>query len=950
MASLFEELRKSSTYNGTNANFIEALYEEYLEDPDSTPDEWRVKFDALSIGSETVETPHSPIREHFETLAKSPASRSNMGITPAAAHKQASVLRLINAYRVRGHQNADLDPLKLRPQLELTELLPATHDLGPEDMETEFNTGSLYAPEQLKLKDIIEHVRGAYVGKIGAEYMHITETAEKRWLQKRLEGYKGTPVLEKEDKLWLLKTLTASEGLERYLHNRYVGQKRFSLEGGESLIPLLDEVIQRAGNSEVEEVVIGMAHRGRLNVLVNIMGKSPSVLFDEFEGKKKAQGIVTAGDVKYHGGFSSNVETPGGKVHIALGFNPSHLEIINPVIEGSVKARQDRRMDAEGNNVMAICIHGDAAFAGQGVVMETMQMSQARGFYTGGTIHIVVNNQIGFTISNPLDSRSTHYCTDIGKMIQAPILHVNGDDPEAVIFATRLATDYRTTFKKDVIIDLVCYRRLGHNEADEPAVTQPVMYDKIRSHPTTRTLYAEKLIAEGIITPDESTAMASDCRDILDRGESLTRPAIKNQQSPYRVDWDKYREAEITDDWDTGVDGDKLAELAFDQLRLPEEFVPHRRIQKILDDRRRMADDEISCDWGYAENLAYASLLDDGFHIRLCGQDAGRGTFFHRHAVLHDQKTGNAFIPLKNHDNENGHGHFTVIDSLLSEEAVLGFEYGYATAFPETLVIWEAQFGDFANVAQVVIDQFITSAGSKWGLHSGLTLLLPHGQEGQGAEHSSARLERYLQLCAEKNIQVCVPTTPAQIFHLLRRQMVRPLRRPLVVMSPKSLLRHPLAVSKLKFFDEGRCFQTVIKEPDPIQPEAVERVVLCSGKIYYELVQSRRSQNMENVALVRVEQLYPFPDERVSEAIAPYTNCKEYIWCQEEPQNQGAWDQVKHRLFNVVPKNSPLYYVGRPASAAPATGYPYLHQMQQETLVDDALAGYINPQMNKRHV
>lgn len=947
MASSFEKFRDSSSFNGANAYFIEALYESYLEDPDSVTPEWRSQFDKLKNGS-THEIAHSPVREHFANIAKKSFGRPGCEITPEAAHKQSAVLRLINAYRVRGHQNANLDPIKLREKEPLSELSPASHDLGPEDMQTEFNTGSLYAAEQMKLADILDFVRETYTGKIGVEYMHITETAEKRWLQKRIEGYKCKPVLEDSDRKWLLKLLTASEGLERYLHNRYVGQKRFSLEGGESLIPLLDELVQRAGTSGIEEVVIGMAHRGRLNVLVNIMGKSPAKLFDEFEGRKHATGIITAGDVKYHGGFSSNIDTPGNTVHIALGFNPSHLEIINPVIEGSVKARQDRRMDAKGEQVMPILIHGDAAFAGQGVVMETMQLSQARGFYTGGTIHIVINNQIGFTTSNPLDSRSTHYCTDIGKMIQAPILHVNGDDPEAVIFAARLAEDYRNTFHKDVIIDMVCYRRLGHNEADEPAVTQPMMYEKIRNHPTKRSIYAEKLVADGILTSEESIEMVNACRNLLDEGKSLTRPASGKSSYLYRVDWDKYRGAKLTDNWKTGVPLDQLTELGLEQLNLPENFVPHRRVQKIIEDRRRMSLGEIPCDWGFAENLAYASLLAEGHHIRLCGQDAGRGTFFHRHAVLHNQSDGSTFIPLKVKDNQGGNGHFTIIDSLLSEEAVLGFEYGYSAAFPETLVIWEAQFGDFANVAQVVIDQFITSAGAKWGLRSGLTLLLPHGQEGQGSEHSSARLERYLQLCAEKNIQVCVPTTPAQIFHLLRRQILRPLRRPLIVMSPKSLLRHPLAVSQMTFLDTGRQFQTVIKEPDPIKPEEVERIVICSGKVYYELLQARRTKGMNNVALIRLEQLYPFPQIRMLEVLKPYKNCKQYIWCQEEPQNQGAWDQIKHRLFLVVPNDKPLYYVGRASSAAPASGYPYLHQMQQETLVEDAITGTINPQMNKR--
>jgi 2-oxoglutarate dehydrogenase E1 component len=949
MSSSFEKFRQSSAYSGANAAFIEDLYEQYLANPAAVAPVWQAQFNALKNGA-AHEIAHSQVRAEYAARARQSQSsnRSASEFTPTAAQKQASVLRLINAYRVRGHQNADLDPLQLRPRKSLPELEPDTHGLQADDMDNTYNTGSLYAPPQMTLRDIVTFVREVYTEKVGVEYMHITETAEKRWLQKRIEGYRCKPEIDNSMRLWLLQQLTAAEGLERYLHNRYVGQKRFSLEGAESLIPCLDELIQLAGRRGTKEIVIGMAHRGRLNVLVNIMGKTPSTLFDEFEGKKQASGIMTAGDVKYHGGFSSNVQTPEGPVHIALGFNPSHLEIVNPVIEGSVKARQDRRFDAEGNIVMPVLIHGDASFAGQGIVMETMQLSQARGFYTGGTVHIVINNQIGFTTSNPLDSRSTAYCTDVAKMIQAPVLHVNADDPEAVIFVTRLAVSYRNTFHKDVIIDLICYRRLGHNEADEPAVTQPMMYDKIRNHPTTRTLYAERLIAEGLLSPDDSTAMLNQCRDLLDKGEPLTRQVAESSANPHPIGWDRYTAKEMSDYYPTGMNLEHLRDLALDQLELPAHFVLHPRIQKILDDRRRMAEGEVACDWGFAENLAYASLLDEGHHVRLCGQDSGRGTFFHRHAVLHSQHDGSAFIPLKRHDNKSGHGHFTMIDSLLSEEAVLGFEYGYSTAFPETLTIWEAQFGDFANVAQVVIDQFIASAGAKWGLQSGLTLLLPHGQEGQGAEHSSARLERFLQLCAEKNMQVCVPSTPAQVFHLLRRQMLRPLRRPLIILSPKSLLRHPLAVSQMTFFAEGRSFQTVINDPDPIDAKAIKRVVICSGKVYYELVQARRTQGMKDVALLRLEQLYPFPNAALSTALKRFTQCEQFIWCQEEPQNQGAWDQIKHRLIRSLPDHQPILYVGRASSAAPASGYPYLHQMLQETLVEDALHGTINPLMNKR--
>ncbi|MBG7601797.1 MAG: 2-oxoglutarate dehydrogenase E1 component [Gammaproteobacteria bacterium] len=943
---LLEKLRQTSPFSGANAAYVEQLYEEYLLDPDSIDPGWRKHFDALSRGSATADTPHSPIRQQFAEQAKAAASAVPCKkLTPDAAEKQVAVLRLINAYRVRGHQNASLDPLKLRELEILDELTPEYHHLLHSDMHKVFHTGSLYAPSRLPLNEIIDFLKEVYTQHSGFEYMHITSTEEKRWLQKRIEGYRARPVLDADDRIWLLKLLTAAEGLERYLHSRYVGQKRFSLEGGESLIPLLDELIQRAGKARMEEIVIGMAHRGRLNVLTNIVGKSPCDLFDEFEGKKESHGIIIAGDVKYHMGFSADIETSGHAVHVALGFNPSHLEIISPVIEGSVRARQMRRMDFQGDKVLPVLLHGDASFSGQGVVMETLQLSQARGFSTGGTVHIVINNQIGFTVSNPLDSRSTAYCTDVGKMVQAPVFHVNGDDPEAVIFITRLAMDYRNTFHKDVIIDLVCYRRLGHNEADEPAVTQPMMYDKIRNHATARTLYAESLIAADVITPNKAHQMVSDYRDALDQGEIVSRPVIEGADNPYAAHWREHKGFSWTDVAETSVDSQLLAELGMRQLELPRDFIPHSRINRLLESRRRMAEGELLADWGYAENLAYASLLHEGHNVRLCGQDSGRGTFFHRHAILHNQRDGSSYVPLKQIAADGAN--FTIIDSLLSEEAVLGFEYGYAAADPETLVIWEAQFGDFANVAQVVIDQFITSGGTKWGLSCNITLLLPHGQEGQGAEHSSARLERFLQLSAENNIQVCVPTTPAQIFHLLRRQVIRPSRIPLIALTPKSLLRHPLATSPIHEFSEGG-FQPVIDEIDPIDPAGVKRVIACCGKVYYELLEARRSRELTDTAIIRIEELYPFPRDCFAAATRPFVNAKALIWCQEEPQNQGAWDQIKHRLVNHVANERHLYYVGRCASAAPATGYHPMYEMQQETLVDDALCGNINPKMNRR--
>jgi 2-oxoglutarate dehydrogenase E1 component len=856
------------------------------------------------------------------------------------------VLRLINAYRYRGHQAANLDPLQLREPADVPDLRPDYHRLTEADMERIFNTGSLYAPDRMKLRDILEMVQEVYCRSVGSEYMHITDTREKRWIQKRLEGYRARPEIAPDGKRWLLGLLTAAEGIEKYLHTRYVGQKRFSLEGGESLIPMMDELVQRAGRHGIEEVVIGMAHRGRLNVLTNILGKPPQEIFAEFEGRiEQDDRLRRAGDVKYHMGFATDVDSDGGIVHLALGFNPSHLAIISPVIEGSVRARQQRHEDRRGNKVLPLLIHGDSAFAGQGVVMETLQLSQTRGYGTGGTVHIIVNNQIGFTTSNPLDTRSTLYCTDVGKMVQTPIFHVNGDDPEAVIFVTRMALDFRMEFHKDVIIDMVCYRRHGHNEADEPAVTQPVMYKKIRNHPTTRQLYADRLIAEGEIAPEESQAMMERYRNSIEHGVVEARPVLCAMQHPHKVDWTPYKQTHWDDPHDTRLPRERLQQLGSRLLQLPDVFELHPRVAKIWAERAKMAAGDQMADWGFAETLAYATLVDQGYPVRLSGQDAGRGTFFHRHAVVHNQLDGGAYTPLQHL--QDGQSGFLVIDSILSEEAVLGFEYGYATAEPDTLTVWEAQFGDFANVAQVVIDQFISSAGTKWGLYCGLTMLLPHGFEGQGAEHSSARLERYLQLCAEHNIQVCVPTTPAQIYHLLRRQMVRPYRKPLVVMSPKSLLRHRLATSSLDELAEGY-FRPVICEVEALDPEQVLRIIVCTGKVYYDLLEARRARGLDNVAIVRLEQLYPFPKEQFRESIGRFVNADEIIWCQEEPQNQGAWDQVKHRFHAVMEDGKRLYFVGRPASAAPAVGSYKTHAKQQDQLVDEALSGRVNPSMNRR--
>jgi 2-oxoglutarate dehydrogenase E1 component len=950
MSARIERFRRSTALYGGNAGFIEDLYERYLQNPDGVPPAWRDHFDAMHQEAAN-EVPHGPVRERFMRLAQQGTAQTSrrppLGMEPAAAEKQAAVLRLINAYRFRGHQIADLDPLQLRKSPQVPDLDPAYHNLTSQDLNRVFHTGSLCAPDRMALRDILALLRKVYCGSVGSEYMHITSTEQKRWVQRRLEGYRAQPELEDADRRWLLTLLTAAEGLERYLHKRYVGQKRFSLEGAETLIPVIDALIQRAGCKGQKELVIGMAHRGRLNVLTNILGKPPQEMFDEFEGRVRGRWRELAGDVKYHMGFSTDIDTPGGIVHIALGFNPSHLEIIDPVIEGSVRARQRRREDRTGELVLPVLIHGDAAFAGQGVVAETMQLSQTRGYSTGGTVHIVVNNQIGFTTSNPLDTRSTLYCTDIAKMVQAPVFHVNADDPEAAIFVTRLALDFRNQFRKDVIIDLVCYRRLGHNEADEPAVTQPMMYKKIRNRSTTRSLYADRLVGAGVLTDAASDEMVEDYEHSIEQGIVVARPVLCGLANPYKVDWSGCR----SNAWDasdgpaTGVSQERLRSLTEELLALPRGFVLHPRVEKIWAERHNMAKGEQLVNWGYAENLAYATLVDAGFAVRLSGQDCGRGTFFHRHAVIHDQATGRSYTPLQHIGTRQGS--FVAIDSILSEEAVLAFEYGYATAEPGVLTLWEAQFGDFANGAQVVIDQFITSAGTKWGLCCGLVMLLPHGLEGQGAEHSSARIERFLQLSSERNIRVCVPSTPAQIFHLLRRQMLCEDRRPLIVMTPKSLLRHRLAVSTLEELAEG-CFQPVIEERDPLPADEVERVIVCSGRVYYDLLEARRTRGLQNVAIIRVEQLYPFPRAAFVAALGRFSAATELIWCQEEAQNQGAWDQIKHRLHDLTPAGQRVYYVGRPTSAAPAVGYRAVHVEQQERLVDEALTGRINPSMNRR--
>jgi 2-oxoglutarate dehydrogenase E1 component len=937
-ANPIHEFMQSSQLGGGNADYVEDLYEAWLSDPSSVPESWASYFDAMARGPVT-DVPHSAVIARIEQAQKR-RDRSGPAAEPmsdAHARKQAGVLRLLTAYRSRGHLGADLDPLKLANQLPAPDLGLPFHGLTEDDLDTEFDTGTYCGGDagRMKLRDLWARLKATYTSSIGVEFMHISDHEQRRWIYSRLEKASGDAGLSNEEKHRILEGLVAADGLERYLHTRYVGQKRFSLEGGDSMIPMLDTLIRRCGKEGINELVIGMAHRGRLNMLVNTLGKPPSELFDEFEGKfRHPDDPEYSGDVKYHMGFSADVKTPSGNaVHLAMAFNPSHLEIVDPVVIGSVRARQARTPNNARDKVMPLLVHGDAAFAGQGVVMEILQMSQARGFHVGGTLHVVINNQVGFTISDPADARSTLYCTDVAKMVNAPVFHVNGDDPQAVIQVAKLAFEFRRAFNKDVVIDLVCYRRNGHNEADEPAATQPLMYKVIRKHPPPRAIYAERLEKAGLIDADHAKNLIDRYRELLESGKPVTE--LDTEKGGTTFQWSQHIGGKLDEDVETGLDRTTAAQLLDVILKVPDDFKLQSRVSKIYETRRAMADGEQPVDWGFAENLAYAGLIKDGYDLRLVGQDSGRGTFFHRHAVLHDQDTGKTALPLADIDPERD---VEVIDSLLSEEAVMAFEYGYATADPMTLVIWEAQFGDFANGAQVVIDQFISAGEAKWNRLCGLVLYLPHGYEGQGPEHSSARLERYLQLCALNNMQVCVPTTPAQTFHMIRRQMMRRVRKPLIVMTPKSLLRHKLAVSSLDEMAEGT-FQTVINDQrtKAAQKKKIKRVVLCAGKVYYDLFEDAEKRELKDVAIVRVEQLYPFPREKVKDILGGYPSAKEVIWCQEEPMNQGAWFQIRHHLHACTDGAYSLSYAGRARSPAPACGHANTHIAEQKALVEQAL-------------
>lgn len=919
--NVIEKWLASSALAGENQSYVEALYESFLENPESVGESWRNVFENFPLSTQT-EIPHSQVRADFTRFAKQPPYSSS------PTNHLLSLFQYIEQFRKQGHLFAHTNPL-FRPCQRPHTLQWQHYGFTEKDLDTSFSLPEVVGGKKvLTLRQLEQKLTRSYCHTLSVELAHLDDD-EKSWFQTQIEQ-ENLSQFSGREKQQFLKELVSAEGLERYLGTKFAGAKRFSLEGSDAFILMMKEMVRTAKKYAFDEMVFGMAHRGRLNMLVNVLGKRPHELFDEFAGKHHFQG---SGDVKYHQGLSADFMTEDGNMHLSLAYNPSHLEIVSPVVQGSVRARQDRLGDTARNKVLAITVHGDSAMAGQGIVQETLNMSATRGYEVGGTIRVVINNQIGFTTSNPKDTRSMRYTTDVAKMLRAPVLHVNGDDAEAVVRATRLAMAYRHTFQKDIFIDLVSYRRHGHNEADEPAMTQPLMYQQIKQHPTAVDIYAKQLQQEGVIGENVVQDLKERYRTALDNNEQV----VAEWCEPANLG-EHWTPAHLSQEW--GENPAKVAQAQFLELAKAISHTPthhplHPRVQKVYADRKLMADGQKPFDWGMGETMAYATILAEGKNIRLSGEDVGRATFSHRHAVLHSQENAEQYLPLRHLGTSQGH--FDVWDSMLSEEAVLAFEYGYASTNPNTLTIWEAQFGDFANGAQMVIDQFISSGEQKWGRMCGLTLLLPHGYEGQGPEHSSARLERYLQLCAEQNMQVCVPTTPAQIYHLLRRQILRNVRRPLIVITPKSLLRHPLAVSEIQDFTRGH-YQLVLPEQENLNPAEVERVIFCSGKVYYELLNERQQADLRHIALVRLEQLYPYPREDVAEILRSYPALKEVVWCQEEPQNQGAWWFIQQYLTEQIPVHATLRYAGRASTASTATGCGQLHKQQQQQLVADALS------------
>jgi 2-oxoglutarate dehydrogenase E1 component len=960
------QAEQTSFLFGANAPFIEELYARFLEDPSRVDADWRIFFEALAEqkgdvlaevrgaswapnGARVIDVPDT----EMPRAAANRNVKANGGVAmplagqgeeaiKAAAYDTSRAFLLIRSYRIRGHLAADLDPLGLVRQAPHQELDPRTYGFKDEDWDRPILIfGSLGLGESATLRQIWDRLRKTYCGKIGVEYMHISDPDQKAWIQERIEHIENRTDFTLEGRRMIMQRVVEAEGLEKYLGIKFVGTKRFGLDGGESLIPGIEQILKRGGQLGVKEVVIGMPHRGRLNTLVHVMHKSYTALFSEFQGRSsQPEEMRGSGDVKYHLGASADREFDGQVIHLSLSPNPSHLEAVNPVVLGKARAKQDQRHDEDRSQVMAILMHGDAAFAGQGLVAESLDLSDLGGYRIGGTIHYVVNNQIGFT-TLPTYSRSGPYCTEIAKIVQAPILHVNGDDPEAVVHVSRIATEFRQHFKRDIVIDMFCYRRYGHNESDEPMFTQPLMYKQIGSHKTVKEVYAARLEAEGVISAGEVHAMDAALREKLDNALEAATNYKPNKADWLEGKWSGFTEAPGEEDrkGTTAVETDKLIAVGRAFSEPPKNFDLNRKIARLLGEKRKTIDTGKDIDWATGEALAWGTLLAEGTPVRLSGQDSGRGTFSQRHSVLVDQSTDARYVPLNNV--APGQARFEVIDSPLNEAGVLGFEYGYSSAEPNALVMWEAQFGDFANGAQVIIDQFICSGESKWLRMNGLVMLLPHGYEGQGPEHSSARLERYLQLSAEDNWQVIVPTTPANYFHALRRQVRRAFRKPLIVMTPKSLLRHKECVSTLADMGPGSSFRRILVETDQLTDAAkVRRVILCSGKVYFDLVAERRKRKIDDIAILRIEQLYPFPINRLGTRLSQYPNA-EVVWCQEEPENMGAWQFVDRRIdkalsaINVKAKRP--VYVGRPESASPATGSARTHLKEQADLVDRAL-------------
>ncbi len=899
--------------SGDNATWLEEYYQTWLRTPEQLPEDWRRFFLSPELTVQSVS--------------------GDNNVSGATLKKQAAVIQLINAWRTQGHLRAKLDPLGLNPPADVPSLQPGFWGLSEEDLLQEFSVTFGAHTTQMPLKQLLNLLEQAWAGSQAYELAHLENREEINWLLSRIES-SNAPQADVQTCIARFEKLMAAETLERYLHTRYVGQKRFSLEGGESAIPALDTLTKRLRAQGVEEMVIGMAHRGRLNVLVNLLNKDPAQLFAEFEGKQTIGS--GSGDVKYHMGYSSNLETPAGSLHVALAYNPSHLEIVNPVVLGQVRARQERRGEDGQAKVVGVLIHGDSALGGLGVNQTTFNLSQTQGYGTGGTLHLVINNQIGFTTSRLQDMRSSRYCTDIAKMVAAPIIHVNGDDVDAVCQVMELACEWRDTFRRDIIIDICCFRKHGHNESDEPRLTQPQMYQAVDVHPGTLARYGESLARRGLLTQAQQDEMTARYRDWLDSCQKREPQPLKPAIHSFSANWYGLTNPHWSAPVSTALPRQKLAAYGEIISTLPPDVVAHPTIKRQLALRQDMAAGTQPIDWGMAEMLAYASLVDAGVGVRLSGEDSGRGTFSHRHAVVHHQTEARRYLPLQHI--RAGQASFDVYDSVLNEEALLAFEYGYSTSAPQQLVIWEAQFGDFANGAQVAIDQFISSGETKWDRYSGLTILLPHGYDGQGPEHSSARPERWLQLCAENNMQVVMPSESAQMFHLLRGQALRPMRKPLVIMMSKRLLRFKGAMSELCEFTDG-AYKPVITDPQLHQSQKVKRVILCSGQVYYDVLEARKQREHEDeVAIVRLEQLYPFPVAELNDVLASWPNCCEWIWLQEEPENQGAWRQIRHELA-ALKINTPYWqYAGRPAAAAPATGYGRVHKQQIDEFLAAAFA------------